>query len=195
MKNINFSIVSYLTNEDYKIVRDIQKEISQITGSKKCLVDWLPHITTGYGIIVSEDRLQEIENKLQEFTSNQATIKAVIKGFGGVDNWKGAVEGKVTPYVIWLDVEVGEDLMNLFNSLKDTITSKEDTWLPRTINYIPHVTIAFSDLDKEGYEKGLEYLKNKSLEREFVISHLALVECYGEGNMTSVEYKKFYFNS
>lgn len=193
MKNTNFSLIAYLTGEDYKIVRDIQKEISHITGSRKCLEDWLPHITLGDGIIVSDERLKEIENKLREFSDNQEVIKAKIKGFGGIDNWKGAVEGKVTPYVIWLGVEVSEDLLNLAHSLRDTIISKEETWLPRSTSYIPHITIAFSDLSREGYEKGLEFLKNKSLERDFEMSHLSLVECYGEGNMTSVEHKKFYF--
>lgn len=193
MKNINFSIVTYLVGEDFKVVRDVQKEISEITGSKKCLVDWLPHITIGDGIIVSGDNLKKVEKQLEVFANEQKSIKAKIKGFGGVDNWKGAVEGKVTPYVIWFDVEVSKDLLDLFNRLKETITSEAETWLPRTTNYVPHVTIAFSDLNKEGYEKGLAYLKNKSLEREFEISHASLVECYSEGNMTSVEYKKFYF--
>ena len=144
--------------------------------------------------MVSENRLEDISSKLKDFASKQKIIKARIKGFGGIDNWKGTVEGKVTPYVIWLEVEVSNDLLKLHNDLKDEIVSKEETWLPRTTNYVPHVTIAFSDLDKDGYENGIKYLAEKSLDMEFVISHFALVECYGEGNMTSVEYMKYYFN-
>ena len=188
----NYSIVTYLAGEDFKKVREVQKDISVITGSKKCLVDWLPHITVGDGIIVSNTNLPEIETKLKEFCDKQKTVKAKIKGYGGVDNWKGAVKDKITPYVIWLDVEVSTDLFALYNDLKDKITSKEETWLPRTINYIPHVTIAFADLTEEGYKKGLEYLSSKLFETEFSISHIALVECYGEGNMDSLEYKKYY---
>ena len=191
MKNINYSIVTYLVGEDYKIVRGIQEEISEITGSKKCLTDWLPHITVGDGIVVPEDRLSEIENKFQNFANQQKTIKATIKGFGGTDSWKGAISGEVTPYVIWLNVEVNKDLLDLFDKLKDAIISNEETWLPRTIKYQPHITIAFFDLDKEGYEKGLEYLKYKSLEREFEIDNISLVKCYGAANMTSIEYRRF----
>ena len=192
MESKNYSIVTYLVGEDFKKVRAIQKDISTITGSKKCLVDWLPHITVGDGISVSGSTLPEIEDKLKGFCNRQKAITATIKGFGGVDTWKGAVKDKITPYVIWLDVEVSSDLLTLFTNLKDEITSKQETWLPRTISYVPHVTIAFSDLNEEGYRKGLEYLSSKSFETEFSISHIALVECYGEGNMDSVEYKKYY---
>lgn len=193
MKTINFSIVSYLTGEEYKQVREIQKKLGDITGSRKCLEDWLPHITTGDGIEVPEEALLQTEQAILDFTKNQKEITARIKGFNGIENWKGAVEGKITPYVIWLDVEVSDDLMNLFNNLRDAVTSKYETWLPRTVNYTPHVTVAFADLTEEGYRKGMDYLKSQSFETEFKINHVALVECYGEGNMTSVEYKKFYF--
>lgn len=193
MENIKFSIVTYLTGEDYKIVRQIQKDVSEISGSKKCLVDWLPHITIGDGIIVSKDRLDEINDKFQDFSNSQKFIRAKISGFDGIDNWKGTVEGKVSPYVIWLEVEVSDELRALRNKLDSEIISKEETWLPRTVNYAPHITIAFSDLDKDGYDKGLNYLKNKEINIDFEINHVSLVECYGEGNMTSVEYRKFYF--
>lgn len=46
----NFSLVSFLSGEEYKQVRELQKELSTITGSRKCLEDWLPHITIGGGV-------------------------------------------------------------------------------------------------------------------------------------------------
>ena len=63
----NYNIISNLTGEDFKKVRSIQKDISQITGSKKCLVDWLPHITIGDSPLLSEEELVEYENKLMDF--------------------------------------------------------------------------------------------------------------------------------
>ena len=188
-----FSLVTYLTGEDFKLVRDIQKEISITTGSQKCLVDWLPHITIGDGPMISESELPALEAKLQEFVKDRQAITVSIKGFGGIDNWKGSVEGKVSPYVIWLDVAVGGDLTALFNDFRESVTSQYEMWLPRTTNYVPHITLAFCDLGKEGYKKGMKYLSGRSFEGEFIVNHIALVECYGEGNMTSAEYKRFYF--
>ncbi len=187
-----FSFVSYLTGEDFKLVRQIQKEISVITGSKKCLVDWLPHITIGEVVEVDDSELFELDEKLKKICSEHGVKKAKIAGYAGIDNWRGAINGQLTPYVIWLNVEINEDLLNLHNDVKTNISQKYKRWLPTNENYIPHVTIAFADLDEIGYKKGLEYLSSKSFEREFIINHVALVECYGEGNMDSVEYKKFY---
>jgi 2'-5' RNA ligase len=194
MKSYNFSIVAYLTGEDLDFVRDIQKELSEITGSRKCLTDWLPHITLGDGVTVSGDRLAEVEQRILSVVITQKVITAQINGFGGVDNWKGAIPNQITPYVIWLSVEVNQELIDLYNNIKKNITSKEKLWLPETINYSPHITLAFADLNREGYEKGLNYLNGKTLQREFKIEHVALVECSGVGNMTSREYKRFLFN-
>lgn len=194
MKSYNFSIVAYLTGTDLDFVREIQKELSEITGSRKCLTDWLPHITLGDGVTVSNDRLAEVEQKILSVANTQKVITAQINGFGGVDNWKGAIPNQITPYVIWLNVEVNQELLDLYNNIKKNITSKEKLWLPETINYSPHITLAFADLSREGYEKSLNYLNGKTLQREFKIEHVALVECYGTGNMTSREYKRFHFS-
>ena len=194
MEKKNYSLVSYLTGEEYKKVRDLQKKLSEITGSQKCLVDWLPHITVGDGIIISDNDMQAVEKISQAFATSQKRVSANIKGFSGTENWKGALDGKITPYVIWLEVEVNDELLKLFNNLRDVLTSQYDAWLPRTVNYTPHITIAFADLTQEGYRKGMDYLATQKFETSFAISHVALVESYGEGSMTSVEYKKFYLD-
>lgn len=190
----NYSLVSYLVGEDYKKVRELQKELSEITGSRKCLEDWLPHITVGDGITISDEEMIKLENELLDISHSQQVVTARIKGFGGIENWKGAVENKITPYVIWLEVEVSPDLVHLYENLRDKVTARHDAWLPRTTNYTPHVTLAFADLLQDGYTKGMEYLATRKIDFPFSISHIALTECCGVGNMTSVEYKKFYFD-
>jgi len=52
----NYSIVAYLTGEDLDFVRGIQKELSGVTGSVKCLTEWSPHITVGDAIIIPDNR-------------------------------------------------------------------------------------------------------------------------------------------
>lgn len=182
----------YLVGEEYKKVRGIQKELSKLTGSRKCLEDWQPHITVGDGPFLSHDELQTYVQSLEAFTKNQKTISAKLTDFAGINNWKGAREN-ITPYVLWANVGVSEELLELFNALKDNLTAQYETWLSRTANYTPHITVAFADLSEEGYKKGLDFLSKQNLDLEMAISHISLVECYGEGNMTSVEYKRFYF--
>jgi 2'-5' RNA ligase len=189
----NFSINANLEGEAYKKVRELQQKLSEITGSKKSLVDWHPHITLSDAIIASENELKKLEVELSNFSHSQNSIKVNITGWGGTDNWRGAVKDKVTPYIIWLEVKVSPDLLHLFNDLRERITSHYGVWLPRMKNYVPHVTLAFADLSEDGYRKGMEYLATQKFESAFTISNIALIECYGEGNMTSAEYKKFYF--
>lgn len=194
MNNTNFSLVAYLEDGEYKKVRELQQKLSEITGSRKCLEDWLPHITIADGIIVSSGEMKRLLVDLSNFSQSHNVITADVKTFGGTDNWNGAVGSKLTPYVIWLEVNINRGLMKLFNDLKVKITSHYDTWLPRIDNYMPHITLAFADLSNEGYKKGLKYLSSKKLELNFSISHISLVKCYSEGNMKSKEYKRFYFN-
>lgn len=186
-----YSLVAYLIGEEYNEVRALQKEISEITGSTKCLTDWQPHITIGDGPETNEEQLEELSEQLESFVKSHQPFATKITGFGGIENWKGAVPGEITPYVIWLNVEVSQELLGFWNELRVAITEKYPAWLPRTQTYVPHVTIAFADLTKEGYDKGMAYLASKNFESPLTISHIALVECYGVGNMTSKEYKRF----
>lgn len=192
---MNFSLVSYFSEQETESIRKLQETLFEITGSRKCLDDWLPHITVGDGIIVDEERLSELELKLNEFCKGRPNIVIETVGFGGIEDWKGAIPEKITPYVIWLDIESNSYLQNLFNDLRDNITLDYETWLPRTINYNPHITLAFADLTEEGYRKGMEYVKNVDFPREFTVSSVSIVECFGVGNMTSREYKRFPFSS
>lgn len=190
----NFSLVSYSTWEEFKKIRKIQKELSKITGSKKCLEDWLPHITIGDWISVKDSELEKLELDIINVLNKQKVIYTKVNWFWGIDNWKGAVEWKITPYVIWLNIEINPELLTLFNLSQKSFTDKYDLWLPKTIEYVPHITLAFADLTKEGYELGMKYLSEKEINIILPITHLSLTECYGVGNMESVEYKKFYFS-
>lgn len=189
-----YSLIANLNGDQYKLVRSLQKEISLLTGARKSIEDWLPHITIGDGPLLTKDDIPQYEKELLDFCDLQKPVKAKLKGFTGIDNWKGSELG-LSPYVIWIDVEIEDDLKDLFDHLQNTITSKYEVWLPRTVNYTPHVTLAFADLTKDGYEETLELLKTKTIDEEFVIDNIAIVECYGEDKMTSVEYRRFYFEA
>lgn len=193
MEKKNYSLVSYLSGEEYKKVRGLQKQLSEITGSQKSLIDWLPHITLSDSIVVWNDDLPELETALQDFSHSQKALSLQVKGFGGTENWKGAVENKITSYVLWLEVKADDDIPGLFHRMREVVTSQYDTWLPQVKSYTPHITLAFADLSEEGYRRGMAHLANEKFETTCNISHVALVECYGEGNMTSVEHKRFYF--
>lgn len=42
--------------------------------------------------------------------------------------------------------------------------------------YLPHVTLAFRDLNQDGYRSGLAFLEGKEVELKSSIDHVALVQ-------------------
>lgn len=186
----NYSVVCYLEGLPHDKVRAIQKKLFELTGSRKCLDAWTPHITIGSGIIVPRERQQETDEAFQKLLDQQSVFNVILSGFGGTTEWKGARKGITTPYVLWVNPVMNEQLLRLFNTVADGITSKYETFYPRIVEYIPHITVAYGDLTKEGYEKGEEYLRTADFKDEISISHIALVENFPDKD---VEYKRFYF--
>lgn len=192
MQPKKYSIVCYLEGESESRVRAIQEKLFELTGSRKCLDAWTPHLTLGSGIIVSSEQQEAVDKAFERLAESQATFTTTLSGLGGTKSWKGAVEGLTTPYVLWINVEVSKELQKLFDLIADSITSAYETFYPRIVEYVPHVTVAYGDLTEAGYAIGEECLKTINFRDEIEISHVALVENFPEKD---VEYKRFYFKN
>ena len=188
----NYSIVCYVEGSAHDKVRAIQEKLFELTGSRKCLDAWTPHITLGSGIIVPPERQEEMGAAFQQVAGQQTAFSVTLSGFGGTNAWKGARPGITTSYVLWVNPVMNTELQNLFDAIADKITNGYDTFYPRITEYVPHVTVAYGDLTEEGYEKGSEYLKTIDFEDEMLISHVALVENFPDKD---IEYKRFHFKS
>ena len=185
-----YSVVTYLEDEVKAAVKKLQTDLFAMTGSRQCLDSWEPHVTVGDGIEVSEDVLEEVEECIDDLVLKQKIFTISLSGFGGKTDRVGG-EGEVTtPYVLWVDVVVNEDLAALVRKVRDDVTSKVDLWYQMPQPYTPHVTVAFRDLSESGYQKGLEYLSEQSFSGVVEMSHIALVEKLPDSDK---EYKRFYF--
>jgi 2'-5' RNA ligase len=191
MKSKNYSLVCYLEGEVLEKVQNIQQELFELTGSRKCVDAWLPHITLGSGITVPEDKQKETEQLFGEVALKLQTEEVALKGFNGIDNWAPAEASGLTTYVLWIDVEKTKELQSIFEILKTTITDDFETFYPRMESYRPHVTVAYGDLSEGGYEKGKEYITKKDFKDSMNVSHIAWVENFPDKDG---EVKRFYFN-
>ncbi len=187
-----YSIVCYLEGESKQKIRDIQNDLLAMTGSRACLDSWEPHLTVGDGVEVSESELENLESILGLFVKDQEGFDVDLKGFGGKTNRVGGKDEITTPYVLWVDVVVGEKLQSFVDLLQGEITSYFNLWYKMPEPYTPHVTVAFRDLNQEGYEKGEKYLQEGNFEDTIKIYHIALVEKLSDKD---VEYKRFYFKN
>lgn len=185
-----FSIVYYLENEIKDKVRNLQQDISDLTGAKASLVEWEPHITVGDAPEVSEEELQKLETELEYFSKNYNPYPVTLDGYGGFAGRIGGIGEKTTPCVLWIDVIPNEALVNMVANLKN-VTNQYSKWWRMSIPYNPHATLAFRDLDQKGYEKGNDFLQGKSFVEKVIINHIALVEHLHDKDL---EYKRFYFN-
>lgn len=184
-----YSIVCYLEGDELTRVRQLQQKLTDLTGSRKCIDSWMPHLTLGSGIVVSDEEQARVESLFEDIVRVEHPFEIKLEGFGGTEQWTGAREGITTPYVLWIDPVKTDELQHLFETIRDRVTDGFDTFYPRIVEYIPHVTVAYGDLTKEGYEAGRRYLADRGFTGLMFIDHVALVENFDDKD---VEYKRFY---
>ncbi|KHO54851.1 MAG: hypothetical protein QT10_C0011G0032 [archaeon GW2011_AR19] len=188
MKN-NFSIIIYLDKKLNQKVRNIQEELSNLTGSKACLDLWKPHFTIGAGVGVEDKKLNSLYKEIKENLKEIKQFKIKIKDYGFMNNWMSGKLKGFTKYVVYLNIMKNKELQKLFNILKRNITDKREIFYGPISNYNPHITLAFKDLDYKGFLKAKKFLKNKKFEDELTINHIALAK--ENSNESWSEYKRF----
>ncbi len=183
-----YSIVCYLEGDDLSRVRALQQKLTDLTGSQKCIDSWMPHLTLGNGIIVSEEEQVHIESLFEEIARKEHSFEIKLEGFGGMETWGGAREGVLTPYVLWVNPIKTDELQHLFETIRNKVTSGVDAFY-RIADYVPHITLAYGDLTKEGYEIGKQYLADSDFAGSISVNHIALVENFPDKD---IEYRRFY---
>ena len=172
---IKSSIVTYLDKELTDKVREVQKRLYELTGSRACLDLWGPHITVGSGVTIPDadeaDFLKHLSTVAKEFTPFPVTIK----DYDFMDNFSaGKTSGAYTPYVIYLGVVVNPELQHLAETIEEKVIKGRETYWHQQWPYNPHITLAFKDLNKEGFERAKKLLANKPFAGETTIDHVAI---------------------
>jgi len=186
-----FSIISYFDNETTKEICNLQKEISEITGSSGAFKNWIPHITVGSGIQVEDSELNKLFEEINSFVENINLIEIKIKDFYFMDDWVGSKLG-LSPYVVSIQPYEYEELNILVNFFENNIKQKYRVWYEQSLPYNPHITIAYADLKKESFEKAKEYLKDRKFEKTIILDNVCLAIKDNEGKWQ--EYKRFKIN-
>ncbi|MCA9324743.1 2'-5' RNA ligase family protein [Candidatus Saccharibacteria bacterium] len=173
---MQLSIVSYLDPQATATIRKLQRELSELTGSVASLQSWEPHITVGDGIEIAASVSNEVITQLEVITHHLTPFDVRLQGFSNKQNRYGGKGELTTPYALLMDVVVSQDLKDMVTKIQNEVTNKWEKWYLKPQPYAPHVTLAFRDLGKEGFEKGLAFLSQYELTLETTINHIALVE-------------------
>ncbi len=169
------SIVSYLDQAATSQVRELQKTMSEITGSQASLDSWLPHVTLGDGVDVTDLELNEFIAEIQEVANATPSFTINVSGFSSLDSRPIGVGEISTSYAIFIDIVVCRELFDLVAKI-DEVTTAGSIWYHMPRPYLPHITIAFRDLSETGYRSGLDYLSDKKIQLSSRIDHIALVQ-------------------
>ena len=188
MKN-NYSVIIYLDKRLNQKVRDIQKDISKLTGSRACLDLWKPHFTIGAGVSVDDKKLNSLYKEIKKNLNGIKPFKVKIKDYDFMNNRMSRKLKSFTKYVVYLNVINNKKLQKLFDVLKKNVTDKREIFYGPISKYNPHITVAFKDLNHKKFLKTKKFLKNKRFRDELIITHIALAK--ENPDETWSEYKRF----
>ena len=185
-----YSQVIYLNEKLIQKVILIQKKLFRITGSRACLDLWKPHITIGDGLWLDKDSEEKYCEKIASVVQNFSPFYVGAKNYTFEDDWNSGDLG-YSPFAISLGVVVNNKLNNLAEAVKNKITVNFSSFYRQPLPYMPHITVAFKDLNKEDYEKAKELLKNETFDDKTIIDHVSISKENAEGLW--IEYKRFRF--
>lgn len=172
----NFSVVSYFDPEFTGRVRTLQERIAEETGARASLDIWDPHITIGSGISIPDGDISHAKELLDRAVACTKPFPLRISNFGFMDDWVGGQRPGISPYVVYLGVEIPEALRMLVESVRTQLTDHYEHWYEQPWPYTPHVTLAYRDLSEEGFLQTKKRLASESFSAEPIIDHVSLVD-------------------
>ncbi len=146
-----YTLVAYLDAGLMAKVRAIQREISRLTGSRASLDDWDPHISVGSEVWLRDDELDEYTAQLADAVAETKPFSVNVRDFGFIDNWSGGKLPGNTPYGVYLGIVVAPELQRMVKKIRP-VTAPRNLYYDMPWPYHPHLTVAFRDLTKHGYE-------------------------------------------
>jgi len=181
MSEYRYPLIAYLDPSASAVVRSLQAKIRELSGSQAAMHDWDPHITLGSEVWVKDKDLGQYESDLHEAVSSHRPFSVSIQDYGFIDDWTGGNLPGNSPYGIFLNVNVTPELQDLATAV-ETVASRRKLYFKRPAPYLPHVTLAFRDLDRAGYDRAKAALTGETFSTTTIISHVSLAKVSQTGH-------------
>ncbi len=183
-----YPCILYFEEKIENEIRSLQNNLSKLTNAKYALSTWRPHITAGKTLYLEGKEFSEISKELKKFAKTQSQFDIELKDF---KFWSSSRNHKRTdrePYGINIEVISNPSLISFVNSLNKIL--KKFNYFCEVFPYKPHITLANRDLNKEGFKKAKEFLRNKNFSRTTNISSFSFA-IYNEEKKKFIELKNF----
>jgi 2'-5' RNA ligase len=159
-------ILSILEGDAFEKTKDLWKLFETEYDSIGAQSFEYPNLTFQIGECQDTGQIENLLKKLCEETGN---FEVCIEGLGYFDS---------PAKVIYLKIKPTEEILNLnrvaTEILKKSYTKISDYYLPQ--NWIPHVTLAMTDLTDRNFDRAIEDLKNTDLRFKSEINNLHFVQ-------------------
>lgn len=147
-----------------------QKEYFKEHYNSRASLNSPPHITLHMPFRWDEDDEDTLEVRLAQFVENAHPVKIKLNNFSSFP-----------PKVIFINVEMNDDLRNLQQNLqrycKRTLNLFNANY--RELPFHPHLTVAFRDLKKPNFQRAWEEFKQKDFQAEFTADKVTLLKHSG----------------
>lgn len=176
-----FSLIIYLDTKLTAKIRVIQQELYKLTGSRACLDIWEPHLTIGSGIKVRNQYLAQLRKDFKSTLAQFQPFRITVRNYNFMDNWPGGKLPGHIKYVVYLDVIVSRELLHLAKAVDKVTRKYQIFWYRQPWPYKPHITVAYKDLSKEGFDMAKRLLRKAKFNGTTKIDHIALAEKNKQG--------------
>ena len=159
-------VVSLLDDEHYALVEDIWDELSRTFGVSGVYVTPFPHfsyeVAEGYDVKTAENFLQELAARTRPFR-----IRTVGLGIF-----------TLSAPVLYMPLVRSPALSALHREIWDGITPTEPgavTQYYEPERWVPHLTLAHRDIDRDKLAEIVRYLSGKNLHWEMTVNNLSVI--------------------
>ncbi len=182
----NYSQIIYLDGDLGKEVREIQKNLSDLTNSYACLNIREPHFTIGDGIALDDKEIDKYSEQLKNILKDIKPFVIEIKDYSCMEKLRGKSLLWFSPYVVYIGIVINKELQMLSELIKGA-SIKYPLWYIQSWPYTPHITIAFKDLTKEGFDRAKKFLDQKTFAWTFVVDRIHIAK--EDWNWKRIAYK------
>lgn len=158
-------LVSLLSNPYYAIVEDLWKDLEKKFGLSGIKVTPFPHFSW---LVAQDFNFDKLEREMQQIAEK---TKPFILRTAGVGIFSGD-----SP-IIYISIAKNEHLLTLHQSIYQRFSRITEGLVPyyEPNKWIPHISVAYSDISKENIGKVLKYLSFKNFHWEIKIDNLAFI--------------------
>lgn len=191
-----YSCISIFPEESLSELKSLQDKIFSLTGSQWYRKQRPLHFTLWVGNDLTDEEFQNICIELKQIASHYHPFEISLGWIKFIEFTKFRKQySEYEPYVIWIDIHITQTLQQFVDDIDRVLRRYEVSF--EIMPYLPHVTIAARDLNKQWFELLQKELKNFSFTTTLVIDNFSLVlsPCK-ENNISSMqEAKRFLFEA